>query len=172
MTSLFHEVIGLVGIAYAEEQVVAPSDQVIIFTGFIVVIVAIFVYLARDAILRKKTDYDTQELGSKKDREYEKYHSDWGDDYEDVGGRTRNCGLEADADNLPDFYAIIGVPRDATQDQIKVQYRRLAKKSHPDRDSKADAGRMAEINLAYETLSDIEQRRKYDMRLARQRRPR
>jgi len=160
--------IGLAGAAHAQEEpAVSPEDQTVIFAGFVAAVAAVFAYLARDMILRKKTDYDEQDLGSKEDKEYEKYHSDWGDDYEDLGDRTRRFKerfrrMSGD-EGLPDLYAIMGMERDATPDQIKRQYRKLAKESHPDRSSEEGAKeRMAEINLAYEILSDPEQREEYD----------
>lgn len=168
MWALFLALLGLVGVAHAQEgQAVPQEDQITIFTGFAVAVAAVFIYLARDMILRKKTEYDGQELDSKHDREYEKYHSDWGDDFEDVGGRTRDgLGGRADWQSLPDMYETIGVPRNATQEQIKTRYRALAKASHPDRSPEKDAGKMAEINLAYETLSDPKLREEYDRYLA------
>ncbi len=163
---------GLAGAAHAQEDpAVAREDQMVIFAGFAAAVAAVFVYLARDMILRKKTDYDSQELGSKEDRGYEKYHSDWSDDYEDVGSRTRRPEggfrrMSRDG-GIPDLYSIMGLQRDATQEQIKTQYRRLAKQSHPDRSSRADARqKMARINQAYEVLSDPEQRDEYDRYLA------
>ncbi len=63
-----------------------------------------------------------------------------------------------------DYYAILGVKRDAGEAEIKKAYRRLARKHHPDvnpGDKSAEA-RFKEINEAYEVLSDSEKRRKYD----------
>ncbi len=162
----------LIGFAHAQEDPAAVHwDQAVILAGFAVAAAAVFAYLARDMILRKKTDYDRQELGSKEDKEYEKYHSDWSDDYEDVGSRTKGLGggfqRPSEGESIPDLYAIMGLERDATQEQIKRQYRRLAKESHPDRSAEKDARhKMAEINQAYEILSDPKQRDEYDRYLA------
>ena len=144
---------------------VSDSDLILLFGAFIAAIIGIFVFLARDAIMRKKTEYDSKTLESKKDRTYEKYHSDWTNEYEEVG-KKKGYGREfARSSDLPDYYKILQVSRDATQEEIKQQYRILAKRTHPDRVGTTGKDAMAEINEAYEVLSDKETRTKYDRHL-------
>jgi len=62
-----------------------------------------------------------------------------------------------------DYYKIMDVDRDATQDQIKRSYRKLARKYHPDVSKESDAeARFKEVGEAYEVLKDPEKRAAYD----------
>ena len=62
--------------------------------------------------------------------------------------------------NKPDYYKTLGVSKDATADEIKKAFRRLARTHHPD--AGGDEAKFKEINEAYEVLSDEEKRALYD----------
>lgn len=66
--------------------------------------------------------------------------------------------------NYKDYYAVLGVPRDADADTIKAAFRKLARQYHPDvaKDKKTAEAKFKEINEANEVLSDPVKRRKYD----------
>ena len=149
------------------EIIVSDTDLIIIFSGFIFSIIGILLYLARHQIFRKKTEYDRGDYDSKKNKDYEKYHSEWtSDDY--IGRNKENEDTEEfrkslQNSNLPDYYRILKISQDASQDEIKKQFRRLVKEWHPDRNpDPSTKEKMAEINKAYEILSDKERRKNYD----------
>jgi len=66
--------------------------------------------------------------------------------------------------NFRNYYLILGVPKDATADEIKKAYRRLARQLHPDVNpgDKSAEDRFKDINEAYDILSDIDKRTQYD----------
>lgn len=63
-----------------------------------------------------------------------------------------------------DYYEVLGVAKDATTEQIKAAYRKLALKYHPDRnpDNKEAEEKFKEAAEAYQTLSDADKRKRYD----------
>src|ERR1700732_4691450 len=64
----------------------------------------------------------------------------------------------------PDYYKVLGVGKNASDEEIKKAYRRLARQHHPDRnpDSKQAEERFKQISQAYDILSDAEKRKAYD----------
>ncbi len=165
--------IGALQTSYAQtnesdrELKISDEEKIILFTGFSIAVIAIFLFLARDIILRKKTTYDKQEHESKKDRTYEKYHSNWGEDYEEIGKRgnskqEREFRDQVENNDLPNYYEILGVKINASPEEIKKNFRELAKKTHPDKTKENSEQEMIKINKAYEILSDAESKEKYD----------
>jgi molecular chaperone DnaJ len=60
-----------------------------------------------------------------------------------------------------DYYEILGIPKDASADEIKKAFRKLAIKYHPDKDG-GDEAKFKEANEAYEVLKDQQKRQRYD----------
>ena len=60
-----------------------------------------------------------------------------------------------------DYYEILGVPKTASEDEIKKAFRKLAIKYHPDKQG-GDEAKFKEINEAYEVLKDKQKRQRYD----------
>jgi len=165
--------VGVLETSYAQtsesnrELKVSDDEKIILFAGFSIAVIAIFLFLARDIILRRKTKYEKQDHESKKDRTYEKYHSDWGDDYEEVGKRgnskqDKEYREYVTNNDLPNYYKILGVEMDASPEEIKKNFRELAKKTHPDKTKQDSEEEMMKINKAYEVLSDKTSKEKYD----------
>ena len=149
-----------------DEYYISQEDLILTFVIASIAVAGIFVYLVRNIILRKKTKYDAADLASKKDRDYEKYHSDWAE--EDVFG-SRKSTINANElremynnKSLPDYYSILGLTNTASSIDIKNQYRKLAKQYHPDRNNDSTAEKMTDINKAYEVLSDKKLKGEYD----------
>ena len=65
---------------------------------------------------------------------------------------------------MPNYYDVLGVPRDASEKDVRQAYRKLAREHHPDvnQGNKASEAKFKEINEAYSVLSDAEKRSKYD----------
>ena len=146
---------------------ISQEDLIITFAICIIVVVGIFVYLARNIILRKKTKYDQLDLDSKKNRDYEKYHSEWTE--EEIFGSRKESTINQKTFNemlknktLPNYYDVLGVEQSASPEQIKEQFRLLAKEWHPDRRNDSSEEKMTEINQAYEVLSNQKLREEYD----------
>jgi molecular chaperone DnaJ len=145
---------------------VSAEDLYLTFVIAIIIVAGIFIYLARHIILRTKTSYDDVKLDSKKNRDYEKYHSEWSEE-EIFGSHKSNTEAKEfremyNDDSLPNYYLILGLTTDSSHAEIKNQYRKLAKQYHPDRNKNSSEEKMAEINKAYEVLSDKKLKTEYD----------
>jgi len=152
----------------------SESDQITIFAIAAIIIISVLIFLARGSFIRKKTEYDAGEWESKKNRDYEKYHSEWMSDevnFERAGKDKLSDEEFRESllnENLPDYYTILQISKNASQNEIKTQFRLLAKKWHPDKKQSNDAEeKMAEINMAYEVLSDDKRRKMYDQHFAK-----
>jgi curved DNA-binding protein len=68
------------------------------------------------------------------------------------------------ATDFKDYYAILGIGKTATSEDIKQAFRKLARKYHPDvnPNNKQAEANFKEVNEAYEVLSDPDKRKKYD----------
>ena len=152
----------------------SESDQITIFAIAVIIILGVLVFLARGSFTRKKTEYDAGEWESKKNRDYEKYHSEWMSDevnFERAGKDKLSDEEFRESllnENLPDYYTILQISKNASQNEIKKQFRLLAKKWHPDKKQSNDAEeKMAQINMAYEVLSDHKRKKMYDQHFAK-----
>jgi len=149
-------------------------EQMIVFAIAAAIIISVLIFLARGSIFRKKNEYDTGEWESKKNRDYEKYHSEWMSDEISFERKGKNKLSDEDfrksllSKDIPDYYAILQIQKTASQNEIKNQFRSLAKKWHPDRKQSDDAEKkMAQINMAYEVLSNTKRRKMYDQHFSK-----
>ena len=153
---------------------ISERDQTILFAIAAIIIIGVLIFLSRHSIFKKKTEYDDGEWASKKNRDYEKYHSEWMSDEISFERKGKNKLSDEEfrksllKENIPDYYAILQVEKNANQNEIKNQFRFLAKKWHPDKKQSDDAEeKMAEINMAYEVLSNPERRKIYDQHFSK-----
>ncbi|KAK5020069.1 hypothetical protein LTR60_000869, partial [Cryomyces antarcticus] len=81
-----------------------------------------------------------------------------------IAQEVRNAELELKKSKRKDYYKILGIEKDADENQIKKAYRKLAIVHHPDKnpDDEDAADRFKDIGEAYETLSDSQKRARYD----------
>src|SRR5215471_3497489 len=78
-------------------------------------------------------------------------------------GRPDITGYNETRMKYKDYYAVMGVARDASPEQIKGAYRKLARKYHPDVSKEPNAEeKFKEVQEAYETLKDPEKRAAFD----------
>ena len=61
-----------------------------------------------------------------------------------------------------DYYKILGIPKNSSQDEIKKAYRKLAHQYHPDKNGEGDESKFKEINEAYQVIGNPEKRKQYD----------
>ncbi len=145
-----------------------PQDVRLAMVIIAIAVVILFLYLARDVILRRKTEYEKKSFESKKNRDYEKYHSDWNRDDEDFFGQKKSKEAQEfrkmmQESALPNYYGELGLSIDATHEQIKAKFRQLAKEYHPDKSKDEKSAEIfAKISKAYEVLSDEQTRKDYD----------
>lgn len=76
-----------------------------------------------------------------------------------MGGPRGRGGPKKEVDNKR-FYDLLGVPKNATLDEIKKAFRKKALKEHPDKGG--DAEKFKELSYAHEVLSDRDKRELYD----------
>jgi len=153
--------------AKLNEIILTDEENIILFLTAIIIVIIIIIFINRNIIFGKKTAYDKGSFSSQKDRDYEKYHSEWSDDFEESKIKSSEDDeifrKAVNESSLPNYYEILGLRKTATQVEIKNKFRKLAKESHPDKTTDVDAeNKMAEFNKAYEILSDPVRRERYD----------
>lgn len=119
-------------------------------------------------LLRRAQIYMTMEKYEDAVRDYEKAHQ-MDEDNSDTASRLRNAKLELKKSLRKDYYKILGVAKDASDDEIKKAYRKLALKYHPDKnqdgtpeEKEASEKMFKDIGEAYSVLSDPTKKRRFD----------
>jgi curved DNA-binding protein CbpA len=74
----------------------------------------------------------------------------------------RNVRTILDFDPKVNYYAILGIPKNSTEKQIKAAYYKLAQKHHPDKNNGKESNKFKDITNAYNILSDTAKRSQYD----------
>jgi len=141
------------------------EDLIIAFTGAGIAATALFLFLFRESIFSRNKE--TKSYHSDVNRDYDKYHSKWNDEGEYFQEERSKKSDEKYREQflnskLPDYYKILGVSKNATQNEIKSKFRGLAKEWHPDKAKNETDDKMKEFNQAYEVLSDEDKRKSYD----------
>jgi len=120
------------------------------------------------AYLRRARAYTRMERYEEAVRDYEQAKK-LDPENTDVRHRLREAKLELKKSKRKDYYKLLGVPKDANDDQIKKAYRKLALQWHPDKHGhspeaalKAEA-MFKEVGEAFSVLSDAKKRQRYDM---------
>ena len=149
----------------------STNDLILGFSIAVAVIAGILIYLTKDSLFRKKGDYEKKNYQSKINRDYEKYHSNWTDDSEDLFGKNRKKTNQEfkeflSSKKIPNYYQILELPNFASSKEIKEKYRELVKTWHPDKTKNKDSEiKISKINEAYEILSDPEKKKAFDLKL-------
>ena len=142
------------------EIIMSSNELIIMFLTIISIIISICLYLSREYIFQRKTDYDKKYYKSKLNNDYEKYYSKWTDDTNNLLNK-KNIHKIYNTNN--NYYKIFGISKFATSDEIKLKYKNLVKKWHPDKNNNSKtAEQMIRINKAYEVLSNTRLRNEYD----------
>lgn len=120
------------------------------------------------ALLRRAQLYMNLEKYEEAVRDYEKAHQ-MDDENSDTVQKLRNAKLEHKKSLRKDYYKILSIKKDASDDEIKKAYRKLALKYHPDKnqdgtpeEKEAAEKTFKDIGEAYSVLSDPNKRRRYD----------
>lgn len=123
--------------------------------------------LNRMAEEEKEREYEEYKANRKKEEEFSRrYEKSQGynyQDYDSFSNENQN-NRKVNSENPKDYYAILNVSRDATQEEIKIAYKKEMLKYHPDLNSESTNSTEITklLNEAYNVLKDPEKRKEYD----------